>query len=151
MAAKAPLLPGLAPVGGKPVHLTCAGGRPTAAAGVLVRAQIERRRGRAERLARCIEDPRAPERVCHGVAEMTRVRARPLAAGYPGGNDREFRRADPGCKLARRRLPQTGLDLGAPPTSARSSAAIRQCHGGLREKAAGAGWGACPGRRRRSG
>ena len=66
MAEHAPLLPGLSPVGGKPVHVAFDGGRLTSDAGVLVLAEIERRLGLAERLARCIEDPRAPERVQHG-------------------------------------------------------------------------------------
>ena len=56
MAANAPLLPGLSPVGGKPVHVAFDGGRLTSDAGVLVLAEIERRLGLAERLARCIED-----------------------------------------------------------------------------------------------
>ena len=41
MAEHAPFLPGLSPVGGKPVHVTFDGGRPTSDAGVLVLAEIE--------------------------------------------------------------------------------------------------------------
>ena len=55
MADHAPFLPGLPAVGGKPVHLTFDGGRLTSDAGVLVLAEIERRLGLAERLARCID------------------------------------------------------------------------------------------------
>ena len=91
MAEHAPFLPGLSPVGGKPVHVAFDGGRLTSDAGVLVLAEIERKLGVAERLARCIEDPRAPERVRHGLAEMIRFRAlaastaprRSRAAGRP--------------------------------------------------------------------
>ena len=68
MAEHTPFLPGLSPVLGKPVHVTVDGGRLTSDAGVLVLAEIERRLGLAERLARCIEEPRAPERVRHDVA-----------------------------------------------------------------------------------
>ena len=82
-----PFLPGLSPVGGKPVHVAFDGGRLTSDAGVLVLAEIERRLGLAERLARCIEDPRAPERVRHGLAEMIRFRALLIAAGYADAND----------------------------------------------------------------
>ena len=57
MAENAPFLPGLSPVCGKPVHLTFDGGRLTSDAGVLVLAEIERRLGLAERLARCLTDP----------------------------------------------------------------------------------------------
>jgi hypothetical protein len=44
-------------------------------------AEIERKLGLAERLARCIEAPRAPRRVEHGLAEMIRFRALLIAAG----------------------------------------------------------------------
>ena len=60
MAEHAPFLPGLSPVGGKPVHVTFDGGRLTLDVGVLLLADIERQLGIAERLASCIEDPRAP-------------------------------------------------------------------------------------------
>ena len=70
MAENAPFLPGLSPVGGKPVHVAFDGGRLTSDAGVLLLAEIERLLGIAERLARCLTDPRAPERVRHTLAEM---------------------------------------------------------------------------------
>ena len=108
MAEHAPFLPGLSPVGGKPVHVTFDGGRLTSDAGVLVLAEIERRLGLAERLARCIEDPRAPERVRHGLAEMIRFRALLIAAGYADANDCDALRADPAFKMAVGRLPETG-------------------------------------------
>ena len=53
------------PIAGKPVRAAFDGGRLTSDAGVLVLAEIERRLGIAERLARCLADPRAPERVHH--------------------------------------------------------------------------------------
>jgi hypothetical protein len=71
MADDAPFLPGLSPVGGKRVQVAFDAGRLTSDGGVLLLAEIERHLGIAERLARCIEDPRAPERVRHGLAEMT--------------------------------------------------------------------------------
>jgi Transposase DDE domain group 1 len=119
MAEDAPFLPGLSPVGGKPVHLAFDGGRLTSDAGVLVLAEIERRLGLAERLARCIEDPRAPERVRHGLAEMIRFRALMIAAGYPDANDCDALRADPAFKMAVGRLPELGEDLCAQPTMCR--------------------------------
>jgi hypothetical protein len=60
MVENAPFLPGLSPIEGKPVRIAFDGGRLTLDGGVLVLAEIERRLGIAERLARCIEDPRAP-------------------------------------------------------------------------------------------
>jgi Transposase DDE domain group 1 len=119
MAEDAPFLPGLSPVMGKPVHLAFDGGRLTSDAGVLVLAEIERRLGVAERLARCIEDPRAPERVRHGLAEMIRFRALLIAAGYPDANDCDALRADPAFKMAVGRLPESGPELCSQPTMCR--------------------------------
>jgi hypothetical protein len=119
MAEHAPFLPGLSPVGGKPVHVTFDGGRLTSDAGVLVLAEIERRLGLAERLARCIDDPRSPERVRHGLAEMIRFRALMIAAGYPDANDCEALRTDPAFKLAVGRLPESGAELCSQPTMCR--------------------------------
>jgi hypothetical protein len=95
MADDAPFLPGLSPVADKPVHVAFDGGRLTSDGGVLVLAEIERRLGIAERLAGCIEDPRAPERVQHGLAEMIRFRALLIAAGYQDANDCDALRTDP--------------------------------------------------------
>jgi hypothetical protein len=49
----------------------------------LLLAAVEQRLGIAARLADCIEDPRAPERVRHGLSELIRYRALLIAAGYP--------------------------------------------------------------------
>ena len=69
----------------KPVALAFDGGRLTSDAGVLVLAEVERRLAIAERLERCLTDPRAPERVRHTLAEMIRFRilltSSPRAAG----------------------------------------------------------------------
>jgi len=119
MAENAPFLPGLSPVGGKPIHVAFDAGRLTSDAGVLVLAEIERRLGLAERLARCIEDPRAPERVRHGLAEMIRFRALMIAAGYADANDCDALRTDPAFKLAVGRLPESGAELCSQPTMSR--------------------------------
>ena len=119
MAENAPFLPGLSPVRGKPVHLTFDGGRLTSDAGVLLLAEIERRLGLAERLARCLTDPRAPERVRHTLAEMIRFRMLLIAAGYPDANDCDGLRIDPAFKMAVGRLPESGEDLCSQPTMCR--------------------------------
>ena len=119
MKEHAPFLPGLSLVGGKPVHVTFDGGRLTSDAGVLLLAEIERRLGLAERLARCIEDPRAPERVRHGLAEMIRFRALLIAAGYADANDCEALRTDPAFKMEVGRLPEAGAELCSQPTMCR--------------------------------
>jgi hypothetical protein len=86
---------------------------------VLVLAEIERRLGIAERLARCLEDPRAPDRVQHGLAEMIRFRALLIAAGYADANDCDALRVDPVFKMAVGRLPESGADLCSQPTMCR--------------------------------
>ena len=95
------------------------GGRLTSDAGVLMLADIERRLGIAERLARCLTDPRSPERVHHTLAEMIRFRVLLIAAGYPDANDCDALRADPAFKMAVGRLPESGRDLCSQPTMCR--------------------------------
>lgn len=119
MAENALFLPGLSPVGGKPLHVSFDGGRLTSDAGVLLLAEVERRLGLAERLARCLADPRAPERVRHTLAEMIRFRVLLIAAGYPDANDCDALRLDPAFKLAVGRLPESGEDLCSQPTMCR--------------------------------
>jgi hypothetical protein len=119
MAENAPFLPGLSPVGGKPVYPTFDGGRLTSDAGVLLLAEIERRLRLAERLARCLADPRAPDRIRHTLAEMIRFRMLLIAAGYPDANDCDGLRIDPAFKMAVGRLPESGEDLCSQPTMCR--------------------------------
>jgi hypothetical protein len=119
MADDAPFLPGLSPVAGKPVQVTFDAGRLTSDGGVLLLAEIERSLGIAERLARCIEDPRAPDRIQHTIAEMIRFRAFLIAAGYEDANDCDALRADPAFKMAVGRLPESGAELCSQPTISR--------------------------------
>jgi hypothetical protein len=113
------ILPGLSPVAGKPVHVAFDGGQMTSDTGILLLAAIEQRLGIAERLADCIEDRRAPERVRHTLAEMIRYRALLIAAGYPDGNDCDALKSDPAFKMAVGRLPESGADLCSQPTISR--------------------------------
>ncbi len=119
MAENAPVRPGLSPVAGKPLHVAFDGGRLTSDAGVLVLAEIGRRLGIAERLARCLADPRSPERVHHTLVEMIRFRALFIAAGYPDANDCDSLRTDPAFKMAVGRRPESGADLCSQPTMSR--------------------------------
>ena len=112
-------LPGLSPVCGKPIVARFDGGWLSSDGGILLLAEVERRLGIAERLARCVEDPRAPARIVHGLAEMIRFRALAIAAGYPDANDCDRLRGDPAFKLAVGRLPETAPDLCSQPTMTR--------------------------------
>jgi hypothetical protein len=105
MVDSTPLLPGLSPVQGKTVVARFDGGRLSSEGGLLALREIERRLGVADRLARCLMDPRAPERVEHCPAEIIRFRMLMIAAGYEDGNDADTLRRDPMFKLALDRLP----------------------------------------------
>jgi hypothetical protein len=107
------------PIAGRELHVTFDGGWLTSDAGVLPLADIERRLGIAERLARCLTDPRSPERVHHTLAEMIRFRVLLIAAGYPDGNDCDALRSDPAFKMAVGRLPESGRALCSQPTMCR--------------------------------
>jgi hypothetical protein len=113
------VLSGSSSIAGEPVRAAFDGGRPTSDAGVLLLAEVERRLGIAERLARCLEGPRTPGRVRHTLAEMIRFRVLPIAAGYPDANDRDALRADPAFEAALGRAPESGGDLCSQPTMCR--------------------------------
>jgi hypothetical protein len=124
-------LSGSSPVAGKAVQVGFDGGRLISDAGVLVLAGIERRFGIAERLARCIEDPRSPERADHSITEMIRFRMLLIAAGYPDANDGDALRTDPAFRMALGRPPESGADLCSQPTMSRlenlpSAAALKR-------------------------
>jgi hypothetical protein len=105
MVDATPLLPGLSPVQGKAIVARFDGGRLSSEGGLLPLREIERRLGVADRLAGCLKDPRAPERVGHRLAEIIRFRMLMIAAGYEDGNDADALRRDPMFKLALDRLP----------------------------------------------
>jgi hypothetical protein len=105
MVASTPLLPGLSPVQGKAIAARSDGGRLSSEGGLLALREIERRLGVGDRLAGCLKDPRAPERVGHRLAEIIRFRMLMIAAGYEDGNDADALRRDPMFKLALDRLP----------------------------------------------
>jgi DDE family transposase len=113
-----PPLPGLSPVSGKPLIARFDGGQLSSDGGLLALREVERRLGIADRLAACVEDPRAPERVRHGLAAILRFRMLMIAAGYEDGNDADSLRHDPVFKLALDRLPD-GAALCSQPTISR--------------------------------
>ena len=113
-----PMLPGLSPVGGKTIVARFDGACMSSDGGLLVLREAEQRLDIASRLAACIRDPRAPERVTHGLDEIIRMRLLMIAAGYEDGNDADRLRRDPMFKLAMGRLPGDG-DLCSQPTISR--------------------------------
>jgi hypothetical protein len=113
-----PPLASLSPVAGKSILARFDGGQLSSDGGLLALREVERRLGIADRLAASIDDPRAPERVRHGLAAILRFRMLMIAAGYEDGNDADALRHDPVFKLALDQLPD-GAALCSQPTISR--------------------------------
>ena len=90
-----PALPGLSPVCGKPIIASFDGGKLSSDGGVVALREIEARLSIAKRLAACVADPRAPERVVHSMADILRFRMLMIAAGYEDANDAASLRHEP--------------------------------------------------------
>lgn len=116
-AVSTPALPGLSPVCGKPIIARFDGGKLSSDGGVLALREIETRLGIANRLAACVTDPRAPERVIHSMADILRFRMLMIAAGYEDANDAASLRHDPAFKLALGRLPDAAALCSQPTIS----------------------------------
>src|SRR3954470_7387070 len=113
------ILPGVSPICGREIEARFDGALMSSDGGLLVLREIEQRLGIAGRLAACIRDPRAPERIVHGLDEIICFRMLMIAAGYEDGNDADSLRADPLFKLAMDRLPEHG-DLCSQSTVSRA-------------------------------
>lgn len=113
------MLPGLSPVCGRPIAARFDTAHLCSDGGLLALREIENRLGVARRLAACIADPRAPEKVTHSLDEIIRFRMLMIAAGYEDGNDADALRNDPMFKLAMERLPGDA-DLCSQPTISRA-------------------------------
>jgi hypothetical protein len=94
------LLPGLSAVCGKTVIAKFDGGLLSSDGGILMLREAEQRLRVADRLAGCIEDPRAPDQITHTLADIIRFRLLMIAAGYEDGNDANSLRVDPMFKIA---------------------------------------------------
>ena len=66
-------LPGLSPVENKELCVRFDGGRLSSDGGVLVLREIEKRLGRAARLAGCLSDARDPASTTHSYADILLV------------------------------------------------------------------------------
>ncbi len=93
-------LPGLSPVSGKAIVAKFDGGLLSSDGGILVLREVEQRLRIADRMAACIKDPRAPDQITHGLADIIRFRLLMIAAGYEDGNDADTLRCDPMFKMA---------------------------------------------------
>jgi hypothetical protein len=76
------------------------GGLLSSDGGLLLLREAEQRLRVADRLAACIEDPRAPDQITHSLTDIIRFRLLMIAAGYEDGNDASSLRGDPMFKMA---------------------------------------------------
>lgn len=111
-------LSGLSSVCGKLVVARFDGGMLSSNSGVLALGEVEKRLRVAERLARCIDDPRCPDQVIHSLSDMIGFRMKMIAAGHEDGNDATRLRSDPVFKMAQAALP-SGRDLASQSTMCR--------------------------------
>jgi hypothetical protein len=93
-------LPGLSPVSGKTIVAKFDGGLLSSDGGIMVLREVEQRLRVADRMAACINDPRAPDQITHTLADIIRFRLLMIAAGYEDGNDASNLRSDPMFKMA---------------------------------------------------
>ena len=75
-------LPGRSPVAGKSVVAKFDGGLQSSDGGVLALREVEQRLRVADRLAACIDDPRAPDQITHSLSDIIRFRLLMIAAGW---------------------------------------------------------------------
>ncbi len=106
-------------VGRKKFTAAFDGGRITSDGGMMLLATALQRLRLADRLAAAIHDPRDPQRVAHGMADILRARIFAIACGYEDANDLDRLSTDPAFKLACGRLPDSGIDLCSQPTCSR--------------------------------
>jgi hypothetical protein len=104
-------------VAGKPIIARFDGGALSSDGGLLALRDIEKRLGIAKRFAGCIDDPRAPERIQHSLADMLRFRLLMIAARYEDDNDAYSLRHDLPFKLANGRLPDAAALCSQPTLS----------------------------------
>jgi hypothetical protein len=114
-----PILPGLSPVGAKPLTATFDGGRLSSDGGLIVLREAARRLGLAEVITGPLCDARERKRVVHTYADMALARMLMISAGYEDCDDIDALRADPALKLACGRCPESGTDLMSQPTLSR--------------------------------
>ena len=93
-------LPGLSPVSGRTIVAKFDGGLLSSDGGILVLREVEQRLRVADRMAACIEDPRAPDQITHTLADIIRFRLLMISAGYEDGADANSLRSDPMFKMA---------------------------------------------------
>ena len=76
------MLPGLSPIHGRTIEVRFDAPLMSSDVGLLMLRETEQRTALATRLADCIIDPRAPERIMHGLDEIIRFHMPMITAGW---------------------------------------------------------------------
>jgi Transposase DDE domain group 1 len=116
MAELNAFLPGLSPVGAKPLTTNRDAGNLSSNGGLLVLREAAIKLGLAEVIAGPLPDRRNPKLVTHTLPEMVLARMMMIAAGHEDCDDIDRLKVDPALKLACGRCPESGDDLMSQPT-----------------------------------
>ena len=119
MAEPTPFLPGLSPVGTKPLTTNRDAGNLSSNGGLLVLREAALRLDIAAVIANPLPDRRNPFLITHSYTEMVLARMMMIAAGHEDCDDIDRLKIDPALKLACGRCPESGDDLMSQPTLSR--------------------------------
>ncbi|MBU6451045.1 MAG: transposase [Cyanobacteria bacterium REEB67] len=103
----------------KPIELAFDGEDVSGSGGLLLAAQAEKFTGFLKGAAAQLTDHRTQSLIKHNTFEQVAQRVFQIMAGFPAGDDSDFRRHDPALKAAVGRNPLTGNDLASQPTQSR--------------------------------
>jgi hypothetical protein len=102
------------------------GGRLTSDSGALLLREVDRQLGLTARLANCISDERAPEKIIHDLQSMLAQRIYGIALGYEDLNDHDTLRDDPVFQILAERSPDRDAPLASPSTLCRFENALKR-------------------------
>ena len=124
MSDDTPILPGLSPVDGLPIHAKFDGGAMSSNGGALLLREAGRSRALSTLLASCIADMRDPSRIVHSYAAMIQARMIAICCGHEDCDDLDVLRHDPALKIACDKRPDAEVGLASQPTLSRLENAV---------------------------
>ena len=119
MPKATPFLPGLSPVGRKPLTAFQDAGNLTSNGGLILLREAAQRLGLADVVAFPLPDTRNPLLITHTYSAMVTARMMAIAAGYEDADDLDALRSDPALMIACNREPEGGHDIPSQPTISR--------------------------------
>jgi hypothetical protein len=119
MTDATPFLPGLSPLGRKPLTATQDAGNLTSNGGLILLRESALRSEVAAVVADPLPDKRNPLLVTHSYRAMATARMMAIAAGYEDADDLDALRFDPALMIACNREPEGGQGVASQPTISR--------------------------------